>query len=228
MRKTLLYRTRYLVPSGIRRSRIWIGACNWLRRCQHGHDGVYDQDYYQTHVEPTAVRGAMIMADSIMEKLHPKNLIDVGCGTGALLEVFQKHGVKVKGLEYSEAALVFCRARQLDVSKFDLMADDVGSSEIYDVGVSLEVAEHLPAKVAEKYVDMLTRLAQTIVFTAATPGQGGLDHVNEQPPAYWIEKFATRGFILNADCTKALSENWRASGLVASWYFNNLLIFEKR
>jgi hypothetical protein len=33
------------------------------------------------------------------------------------------------------------------------------------------------------------------VFSAAIPGQGGVNHINEQPPKYWVEKFWRRGFV---------------------------------
>jgi len=53
----------------------------------------------------------------------------------------------------------------------------------FDLAVSMEVAEHLPEQVSEPYIDLLTRLSRVVVFTAARPGLGGSDHVNEQLPA---------------------------------------------
>jgi hypothetical protein len=49
---------------------------------------------------------------------------------------------------------------------------------------SFEVAEHIPERLEDRYVDMLCLLGNLIVISAATPGQGGMDHVNEQPHAY--------------------------------------------
>ncbi len=38
------------------------------------------------------------------------------------------------------------------------------------------------------------RHSNTIFWSAARPGQGGFNHVNEQEPEYWIEKFARHGY----------------------------------
>ena len=43
-------------------------------------------------------------------------------------------------------------------------------------------------------VETLTGVAPVVVFSAAIPGQGGVEHVNEQPPSYWSAKFAARRF----------------------------------
>jgi hypothetical protein len=43
-----------------------------------------------------------------------------------------------------------------------------------------------------------------IVWSAAHEGQGGTDHVNEQPPGYWLERFAAEGWKPDDVRTKAL------------------------
>ena len=159
-----------------------------------GHDWIYNSDYYERTVEGPAVRSAGTIANSILNDFKATCVIDVGCGTGALLEALRDTGCEVFGLEYSEAALKYCRARRLNFAKFDLERDVFNDNRTCDVAVSMEVAEHLPEKAADRYVDLLARLSQVIVFTAAPPGQGGTDHVNEQPPSYWITKFQQRGF----------------------------------
>jgi hypothetical protein len=92
----------------------------------------------------------------------------------------------------------------------------------------MEVAEHLPARVAERYVGLLAGLAPVIVFTAAPPGQGGADHVNEQPPSYWIEKFSRRGFAHDEARSRAWRARWKASGKVQGWYYRNLMLFRSQ
>lgn len=64
----------------------------------------------------------------------------------------------------------------------------------FDLALSLEVAEHLPAAAADHFVASLTRLASVILFSAAIPDQGGEGHLNEQWPDYWVERFAAHGF----------------------------------
>ncbi len=88
-------------------------------------------------------------------------------------------------------------------------------------------AEHVAAGSADRLVDLVTAIAPRVAFTAAPPGQGGVGHVNEQPPEYWIERFAARGQVWLAADTAALREEWRARGVV-SWLVTNLLIFERQ
>ena len=38
------------------------------------------------------------------------------------------------------------------------------------------------------------RRFRSICFSAAVPGQGGYQHINEQFQDYWIEKFRARGY----------------------------------
>ena len=75
--------------------------------------------------------------------------------------------------------------------------------------------------------DLLTRLAPVILFTAASPGQGGTDHVNEQPPSYWMAKFRERGFEHERDQSQRWSDTWKAAADVESWYYENLMIFRR-
>ena len=56
---------------------------------------------------------------------------------------------------------------------------------MFDLVVSLEVAEHLPKECADIFVDSLVRLGPIILFSAAIPQAGGTCHINEQWPEYW-------------------------------------------
>jgi SAM-dependent methyltransferase len=191
-----------------------------------GHDWVYDSDYYAT-AEGPVVASARRIARSIWDDFAPSRVIDVGCGTGALLEALRDRGCEVYGLEYSEAALKSCRSRKLSVQKFDLETDIFNDDRAFDLAVSMEVAEHLPQTCADRYIDLLARLSPVIVFTAAPPGQGGTAHLNEQPLSYWISKFQERGFSLAEELSRRWRENWDAAGDVKHWYRQNLMIFQK-
>lgn len=190
-------------------------------------DDIYSPKYYQTMVEPYARKSAPQIARSIVETFHPQTVIDVGCGSGALLVELRKLGIRrLLGLDCADAGLDIARARSLDVRKFDITADRWTSAARFDVAVSMETAEHLPASAADRYVELLCLLAPVVIFTAAHPGQGGIGHFNEQPPEYWMELFKTHGFRLVEKTTADWQTVWAAAG-VANFYTRNLMVFQR-
>jgi cyclopropane fatty-acyl-phospholipid synthase-like methyltransferase len=187
---------------------------------------LYDADYFDKR-EGRAARSAIVIAESIVKDLNPTTVVDVGCGTGTILDALRQKGCQVFGLEYSEAALEYCRKKGLNILKFDLQKDSFSGNH-FDVAISTEVAEHLPAAVADRYVSLLTSLSKIVIFTAAQPGQGGTNHVNEQSPSYWTTKFYNLGFQLDEALSHRWQEVWKASGIVVNWYYLNLMIFREK
>lgn len=218
---------RAVVPSSVRQTALVRMMTQRLLRAAP-HDVIYDREYYERDVEDAAVRAAGTISGSIVADLKPGTAIDVGCGTGALLEALRDRGCGVFGLEYADSGLEFCRRRNLDVRKFDIERAPTPDDRTFDVAISMEVAEHLPEPSADRFVELLTGLADRIVFTAARPGQGGLDHVNEQPATYWIAKFRDRGFEPDLELADRWRKDWEASGRVAGFYSQNLMIFRRR
>lgn len=215
--------TKSLIPRSIKRWKLVRALGSKLP-----HSFVYDAKYYEEAIEGPAAFSSKEMARLIARWNEPKSVLDVGCGTGALMEALTKLGCKTTGLEYSENGLKFCRERGLDVTRFDLESDSLEESQSFDVVVSMEVAEHLPEISADRYIKLLTGSGDQVVFTAAPPGQGGKDHVNEQPADYWIEKFAKEGFEYLPNETAAWKEEWKESGQVKSWYYTNLLLLRRK
>jgi SAM-dependent methyltransferase len=192
------------------------------------HDDIYDDEYYDSFEFEEAERSAGPIARSILRDFAPKMVLDVGCGTGAMLATLAAQGIEVAGLEYSEAALKHCHRRGLNVRKFDLESSHPPPiAPRFDLVMCLEVAEHLPSHLADRLVDFLTSHGRAVVFSAATPGQGGRDHVNEQPHEYWIEKFAERRFEHASELSLAWRAEWERQG-TAWWYFRNLMLFRAR
>jgi SAM-dependent methyltransferase len=224
---SLIDRMWRLIPSGVRRL---IPMESRLRRVGRRlrapalpHDAIYTALYF-AELDVTASSSAPAIATSIARRFEPRSVIDVGCGTGALLAALKQLGVATLGLEHAEAARVVCRQRGLDVRDFDLEGDTDAAGDRFDLAVCLEVAEHLPARAGDRLVALLCRIAGTVLFTAATPGQGGTDHVNERPHAYWVARFRRHGFTLDEGPTRAIRAEWRAAG-TADWYSCNALVF---
>lgn len=211
---------RALIPASIRSSRLITD----LKTRLLPHNWIYDESYYLTEVDGAAMLSAPAMAETLMQIWAPARVVDVGCGTGALAAEMTSRGVSVEGLEYADAAIAICRDRGISVRKFDIETQDP-LDLVADLVVSFEVAEHLPEKVADRYVALMCAMADHVVISAAPPGQGGTDHVNEQPPEYWIGKFAAYGLVFDEERTAAIREAFRASGSVVIFYIENTLAF---
>ncbi|MGA2433897.1 MAG: methyltransferase domain-containing protein [Bryobacteraceae bacterium] len=169
-------------------------------------------------------QSAEIVVPIVMDLLKPRSVVDVGCGTGAWLSVFENNGVlNTLGIDGSDADTELL---QIDRRKF-LLHDLTLPLELersFDLVVCLEVAEHLPPSGAEEFVNSLTRLGPTVLFSAAIPYQGGKHHLNEQWPEYWAGLFEKRNYRV-ADCLRP--RIWGCPD-VDWWYAQNLLLFVRR
>jgi SAM-dependent methyltransferase len=166
-------------------------------------------------------RSATIVVPLLLELLAPRSVIDVGCGVGTWLSVFRELGVAevcgVDGDWVDRAALEF-PAGCFEAAD---LAKPLRLNRLFDLVLSLEVAEHLPPESADTFVDSLSALGPAIVFSAAIPLQGGVNHVNEQWPEYWADRFAARGYNVVDAVRRRI---WHESAV--DWYYaQNMLIF---
>lgn len=214
MRETLAAWYRRIVPEPARRV-----VRNWLTR------GGYSRAFFEK-IDRDQTASYDVLAGTIVDRLQPSAVVDVGSGSGGLLAALARRRVPtLLGLESSADGVAAARRRNVDVRNCDLSKPFVLEKR-FDVAVCLEVAEHLPASVAEQFVDCLASGPDVLVFSAATPGQGGENHVNEQPHEYWIEKLRARGFAVDEQTTREVRAEWTALG-VASWYCNNVIFFRR-
>ncbi len=192
------------------------------------HDEIYDADYYTSLVDPTMQISADTIADAIVAAFSPRTIADIGCGTGVLMLALQKRGVSCQGFEYSAAALETCRKRGLQVTPLNIETDPIPAGVRVDVAISTEVAEHLPESCADRFLDVLTALSDTVVLTAAdTSPHSSTDHVNEQPLSYWIAKMDARGYTYLESLTEGWRPQWRQAG-VAACFFDAIMAFSKK
>jgi SAM-dependent methyltransferase len=152
----------------------------------------------------------------IVELAKPATVIDFGCGTGYTLGQFVEMGLTGLGIEASSAAIRASKYRHL-INRQDLRRQfDLGRR--FDLAWCFEVAEHIHPKYVEVFIDNLCRHSDLVTLSAAPPGQGGEGHFNEQPQAYWVNKFSSRGYNLHEQWTLAL----RA---VPEHYSDNMMAF---
>ena len=154
----------------------------------------YDEQFYR-YISENSARSARGLLPVLLEALprEIESVLDVGCGAGAWLQVWKTLGAEVLGLDGE-----YVQPGQLLVHDAEFKAQDLSCE--FDLGrrfslaQSLEVAEHLPAASAAGFVASLCRHADLVLFSAAPPGQGGENHINEQPYAYWRDLFQAQGY----------------------------------
>lgn len=69
-------------------------------------------------------------------------ILDVGCGTGANLLMLSKYG-QAEGVDISEDALAFCRARGLDKVKLGAGEELPYADATFDLVTAFDVVEHM-------------------------------------------------------------------------------------
>ena len=165
------------------------------------------------------------MVKILIKYFAPQTVIDIGCGVGVYLAEFKKFKIEISGFDGSPAAIADSLVK--DIKLHDL-CQPLKLNRQFDLCLCFEVAEHLPKSCAGVLVETLARLSQTIIFTAATPGQGpkNIGHINEQPFAYWIELFQQRKYLINQALTEKIRQEM-INRKVVWWLTKNLLIFEK-
>ncbi|HEV7699439.1 MAG TPA: class I SAM-dependent methyltransferase [Pyrinomonadaceae bacterium] len=88
--------------------------------------------------------------DAIVQKLRTPNsalrILDVGCGTGANLEMLSQYG-EAEGVDVSDDALEFCRQKGLKAQK-GLAETLPFEDEAFDLTTALDVIEHLDDDIA--------------------------------------------------------------------------------
>jgi len=158
-----------------------------------------------------------------MDFINPKTVIDVGCGVGTWLSVFRDKGVEILGMDgnYVDPNLLLIDRENFVPTdlQYSIMLD-----KKFDLAITLEVAEHLTADRAAAFVEDLTKLSNVVVFSAAIPAQGGVNHVNERWLSYWVNLFTVNGYIAVDFVRPQIWQN----NEVEFWYRQNMLLFCKK
>lgn len=184
----------------------------------------YKDEFFRDRHARTAYAAETILG--ILQPALPalQSAVDIGCGVGTWLSVLQRLGVgEVRGIDghWVDVGNLVIPAESF--SHHDLQADlDLGRR--FDLAISLEVAEHLPPVRAPGFVAWLTGLSDVVLFSAATPRQGGKNHYNEQWQDYWAGLFANRDYVA-VDFIRTRIWNDQK---IATWYRQNLLVYVRR
>jgi len=183
-------------------------------------ENLYDKGFYEEQYRGS-IRSADIFLSYLFSYYKPESMVDFGCGVGSWLFSAEKLGVhSLMGLDGSWVKPESLLSDSIDFKPTNFeCAVDLNNS--FDLAVSLEVAEHIEEAYANKFVESICNSSSVVVFGAAIPGQGGIDHVNEQFQTYWVEKFKDRGY----SCFDIFRTKYWDDKRIEFWYRQNTFLF---
>lgn len=186
---------------------------------------LYDDQFYDAQISG-AYESAKVYAVLFALILKPESVADVGCGRGAWLKAFKEQGAKQligfdgdwnnqKNMIEESIRFIPCDLNQSIV---------IANGEKVDLAISVEVAEHLPPSSAGKFVESLVGISDMVLFGAAFTGQGGINHINEQPSTYWAALFASHNYVPFDIFRPYVWGNSR----VQAWYQQNTFLYVRK
>jgi hypothetical protein len=183
----------------------------------------------------------------------PQAYLDLGSGTGAMVNMARKMGVPAYGvdviadspgkeywfIEHDLTEPLHLLSPNSEGQVFhmpegyveDDLRDGIHQRVVFDLVTCLEVGEHLPESAAETLCNSIARHLAVqdgiLVFSAATPGQMGKHHINCQPPLYWRSLLYDRGISYREDYTRQLAHLWSWIAGPLNWLGANVQVFDK-
>jgi Methyltransferase domain len=180
----------------------------------------YTDEFFE-YIERGSIASAKEFTSFLTPLLGLNSVLDVGCGRGAWLREWHNAGVRIaQGVDGP-----YVRRESLLIPAGDFTAVDLSEAfdlgKRYDLVSSLEVAEHLPRDRSEAFISSLVKHAKMVLFSAATPGQGGNNHINEKPLSFWQGIFKTNGY----DAYDVVRPVFRNNKGVEPWYRYNTVVY---
>ncbi len=182
----------------------------------------YDPQFYR-YINRGALDSAAVVLPLLDNYFSTASVLDVGCGAGAWLSVWKERDAEVLGLDGDYVDRSGLLINEAEFSATDLSCE-FDLQRQFDLVQCLEVAEHLPETASRSFVASLCGHADVVLFSAAPPGQGGEHHINEQPYAYWRDRFEEQGFQMYDVLRGALS----GQDSVMPWYRYNSFLYVRK
>ncbi|MBR4382939.1 MAG: methyltransferase domain-containing protein [Selenomonadaceae bacterium] len=188
----------------------------------HAGNESYNENFYRGQ-KGDQLKSAPLILPLVAKFVHPRTVVDVGCGVGGWLDVWQNQSnTEIFGVDgdYVDRSQLLIDEKFFHAANLE---ERINLNRRFDLAMTLEVAEHLSPERADSFVEDLTKLSDVILFSAAIPAQGGVNHVNEQWPSYWAEKFLRFGYV-GIDCLRP--KIWHDNNIEV-WYRQNIFIYAK-
>jgi SAM-dependent methyltransferase len=174
----------------------------------------YDQSFFDMHLPWRLDYEAV--AGILAGRLQFNSVVDLGCGNGFIIERLRQQGKEVMGVDGSSKS---------EATVFADLAKPLMFLGLYDLVICTELAEHVAEDKCDVLIDNICACAKnTIFFSSARPGSIGHLHVNEQPQAYWEDKFARRGFHIDVSMTDTIRADMVGKINLIPWFGDAMVL----
>lgn len=180
----------------------------------------YDSNFYDNQ-SIGSYQSAKVILGILFQAIKVRSILDVGCGVGTWLRAAKELGCReCVGVE-GKWVVNKMQPKNGVIIKIQNLEKKIKINKKYNLTISMEVAEHLTPKRAKSFVRDLCRSSDIILFSAATPAQGGVNHLNEKPISFWASIFLKHGFIPFDVIRPLVKHNTK----VEPWYRKNSILF---
>jgi hypothetical protein len=184
----------------------------------------YSRSFYNS-VTSRAMLASRLVFEAVETNYQPDSIIDIGSGDGIWMKTFASRteikrlcAVDLPGSTFKELQSI---DRQIEYKTIDFEIEMLENREPFDLAICVEVIEHISTQRALALLDWISVNCHAIIFSGATPGQGGTQHINEQKQEYWLSKMISLGFIPCDNIRPILSKQKE----VPAYYRNNVFFY---
>ena len=162
------------------------------------------------------------LSKALSKFLSGKKVASFGDGPGVYKELLLKYGEVLSYDSFDGAP--YTEETTNKVVKFLDLSVPIYHLNKYDWVMSLEVAEHIPAKFEHIYIDNLVRHAKEgVILSWAKIGQGGHSHVNNRDIEYVKQKMEEKGFMHDIKSSKFFQDQ-----ATFPWLKSNINVYKKQ
>jgi SAM-dependent methyltransferase len=109
----------------------------------------------------------------ILERYRPASVLDIGCGTGRLFNLYRAHGVReITGVDIAAAALERARSEHPDIATTQVRLQDANFQHVFDLVVSNRVLQHIPPTDIDSVVEKLCASAHFVYLNELSDTDG--------------------------------------------------------
>ena len=143
------------------------------------HSAMVDKyNEVEPHFRPESIARVEQIIQSINSKHSVKKVVDLGCGTGFMINILKKYADEITGIDVTQAMLD--RVDTEGVSKISLINGDTGSIALQH--------DYYDMATAYTFLDHLYDMTATFVNTYKSLRTGGVFYADLSPNAYFWDQ----------------------------------------